>query len=244
MKKKDIIAFWGYIEPDIIEKYRLLYPQAEFVDLDVNINAPRTAILPDASCKIIANMVDNAIFLKNEIILILCAIGKDKCDSGFFVSEILKDLGFNVETYKYERILNPFKLPKTPISTCNLPLREKITRITSNIIKKNDEPLMQCKAKFGFWGVPPNDLSILDLFPDNTHVFGWTRCVEANYPADIQLEMYVQPDLPTIFYTQTFCSKNNLAKYLADKYNGLHIDIDGFANNSQKAKIEAFLRLR
>ena len=35
-----------------------------------------------------------------------------------------------------------------------------------------------------------------------------------------------------------------MAKYLADKYNGLYIDIDDYANNSIKAKIEAFLRLR
>ena len=50
--------------------------------------------------------------------------------------------------------------------------------------------------------------------------------------------------MTTVFYAQAFCAKCQLAKYLADKYNGLYIDIDDYANNSIKAKIEAFLRLR
>ena len=56
--------------------------------------------------------------------------------------------------------------------------------------------------------------------------------------------MYVETDLPTVFFAQTFCSKTALAKYLADKYNGLYIDVDAIPTNSAYAKIEAFLRLR
>ena len=55
------------------------------------------------------------------------------------------------------------------------------------------------------------------------------------------LEMYVDPNIKTIFFTQSFCSKQILAKYLADKYNGLFIDSDGKITNSTKAKVEAFL---
>ena len=95
----------------------------------------------------------------------------------------------------------------------------------------------------GFWGVPPNDLEILRLFPDTTRVYGWIRCVEAGTPADLDLEMFVDENVPTVFYSQAFCSKSSLAKYLADKYNGLYIDIDDYASNSIKAKIEAFLKL-
>ena len=104
--------------------------------------------------------------------------------------------------------------------------------------------LEKTKPQFGFWGVPPNDMEILKLFPNNTHVYGWTRCVEAGTPADIELEMFVEDDVPTVFYSQSFCAKALLAKYLANKYNGLYIDIDDYASNSIKAKIEAFLRLR
>ena len=63
-------------------------------------------------------------------------------------------------------------------------------------------------------------------------------------PGNIELEMLVEKDLPTVFFAQTFCAKNQLAKYLANEYNGLYIDIDGTPTNSIKAKIEAFLRLR
>ena len=56
--------------------------------------------------------------------------------------------------------------------------------------------------------------------------------------------MYVDENVPTVFYSQAFCSKSSLAKYLADKYNGLYIDIDDYASNSIRAKIEAFLKLR
>ena len=145
----------------------------------------------------------------------------------------------------FEDVLPLDKLPETPISKSNLPLKEKIEKITANIIEEKDYSyLPKCKAQFGFWGVPPNDLGILEIFPDNTHVFGWSRCVEAKNPGNIELEMFVQKDLPTVFFAQTFCAKNQLAKYLANKHNGLYIDIDGTPTNSIKAKIEAFIKLR
>ena len=173
--------------------------------------------------------------------LILAPIGKDKCDSGWFAYEVLKDLGFSIECSFFEE--KTYKR-NVKISTSNLPLRQKVELITKDIYEPQNLDLTLCKAKFGFWGVPPNDLSILELFPNETHVYGWTRCVEAMTPADIELEMYIDKDVPTVFYSQAFCSKAQLAKYLADKYNGLYIDIDDVATNSVRAKIEAFLRLR
>lgn len=242
---KDIIGFWGYPHPDIIKKYKQMYSDAKWVDLDIDYNYPKTNILPDAYCYIIKNIFNNAIYLKERLITILAPIGKDKCDSAFFAVEILKDYGFNFEISYFEDSLPLKDLPNTPISKSNLSLKEKIEKITANIIEeKNYDNLPECKAEFGFWGVPPNDLTILNLFPNNTHVFGWSRCVEAKNPANIELEMYVENNLPTVFFAQTFCAKNQLAKYLANKYNGLYIDIDGFPTNSIKAKIEAFLRLR
>ena len=137
-----------------------------------------------------------------------------------------------------------------------MPLYEKVTSITDSIINPKILEKSYTKAEIpkentsnsplftpGFWGVPPNDLEILKLFPNTTHVYGWVRCVEAGTPADLDLEMYVNPNVPTVFYAQAFCSKSQLAKYLADKYNGLYVDIDDYASSSIKAKIEAFLRL-
>lgn len=249
MKNVQKIGFWGYPRPDVIEETKLKYPNAEWIDLDIDFGYPKTNILPESYCKIIKNIIDNTMFLKPD--LIIAPIGKDKCDSGWFASKILTDMGFNVITTIYEETNN-----KQEIIICrsNLPLYDKIQLITANIIHQavttyqsalipennnSSNPLFTP----GFWGVPPNDLEILKLFPDTTHVYGWTRCVEAGAPADLDLEMYVNPNVPTVFYAQAFCSKAQLAKYLADKYNGLYIDIDDYASGSIKAKIEAFLRL-
>lgn len=242
---KDIIAFWGYPHPDLINKTKLQYPFAKWVDIDINFGYPQTNFLPDAYCGIIKNIFNNAFYLKDRIIKILAASGKEKCDSGFFAANLLKKEGFNVEISFFEQVQPNAHLIDVPICKSDLPLKEKIELITSNIVECNDySHLTQSKAQFGFWGVPPNDLKILELFPDNTHVFGWSRCVEAKNPSDIELEMLVEPDLPTVFFTQTFCSKTALAKYLANKYNGLYIDVDVVPTNSAMAKIEAFLRLR
>jgi len=245
------IGFWGYPHPDITTKTKRDYPNAEWIDLDIDFNSPKTSILPESYCKIIRNIIDNAVYIKPD--LILAPIGKDKCDSGWFASKILADMGFNVIQTTFEDLY-----PKREVVICdsNMPLFDKIATITAGII--NPEILKTAKAELilntksadnkksftpGFWGVPPNDLEILKLFPDTTRVFGWTRCVEAGTPADIDLEMYVDDSIPTVFYAQAFCAKSQLAKYLADKYNGLYIDIDDYASNSIRAKVEAFLRL-
>jgi len=237
----DTIGFWGYPDPKLILDLKRDFPNAEWLDLDVDFNYPDANILPDAYCKIIKNVVNNAMFLKNKIFKIVAAVGKEKCDSGWFAAKVLKDLGFDVVESVYETLS-----PKNEIKICtsDLPLIEKVTAVTDAIINPLELNLKQSEAKFGFWGVPPNDLEILKLFPNITHVFGWTRCVEAGTPADVELEMYVDENLPTVFYSQAFCAKSQLAKYLADKYDGLYIDIDDNATNSIKAKIEAFLRLR
>ena len=232
------IGFWGFPDPRFIAEF----PGAQWIDLDLDLNAPDSKILPDAYCKIIKNIINNALHLKP--VKIIAATGKDKCDSGWFAAQVLKDLGFDVTESRYEQTENRRELV---ISTSNIPLFDKVNAIMDSIIPLT--PTLShkgrgCRPDFGFWGVPPNDLEILKLFPDTTHVYGWTRCAEAGVPADIDLEMYVDPDVPTVFYSQAFCSKCQLAKYLADKYNGLYIDIDDYASNSVKAKIEAFLRLR
>ena len=244
------IGFWGYPHPDIIQKCKIDYPTAKWIDLDIDFQYPKTNILPESYCKIIRNIIDNTIYLQPD--LIIAPIGKDKCDSGWFASKILSDMGFNVITTIFEELS-----PKREIVICdsNMPLYEKITTITDGIIDQNriTNAIQKIKNseskpkdnKFtpGFWGVPPNDLEILKLFPDTTRVFGWTRCVEAGTPADLELEMFVDENIPTVFYAQAFCAKSQLAKYLADKYNGLYIEIDDYASNSINAQVEAFQRL-
>ena len=241
MSEKNIIGFWGYPHPELIAKYRKMYPKSQWVDFDIDYGFAKQDVLPESYCSIIKNIINCAFHYKENLIAILAPIGKDKCDSGWFAYEVLKDLGYPIESCIFEE--KNYKRD-VKISTSNLPLRLKVELITKDIYEPQKLDLTPCKAKFGFWGVPPNDLSILELFPDETHVYGWTRCVEAMTPADIELEMFIDKDVPTVFYSQSFCSKAQLAKYLADKYNGLYIDIDDTVTNSTKAKIEAFLRLR
>ena len=233
------IGFWGYPDPTVTEEIKKEFPNAEWIDLDIDFGYDDKKILPESYCKIIKNIVNNSLTIKPT--KIIAPIGKDKCDSGWFAAQVLRDLGLDVIETKYEQTTDKKELI---ISKSNLPLYDKVNTIMNNIINPIKYNLPEVKPKFGFWGVPPNDLEILRLFPDETHVYGWTRCVEAGTPADIELEMYVDEDVPTVFYAQAFCSKAQLAKYLADKYNGLYIDIDDYANNSIQAKIEAFLRLR
>ena len=242
---KDIIAFWGYPRKELIKEAKEKYPFAQFVDLDIDYNYPKLNLTPDAYCVIIKNILNNAYYLKNRIIEILAPIGKDKCDSAFFVCEILKNEGFKVIQSVFEDKCPDIKKLFLQISKSGLPLKEKVEIITKNIYEQKDYSyLKEVKPAFGFWGVPPNDLDILNLFPDNTHVFGWIRAVEAGYPGDWEIESYADKNIPMVFFTQSFCSKNYLAKYLADKYQGLYIDIDSTPTNSAKAKIEAFLKLR
>ena len=239
MKEVKKIGFWGYPDPKVIDKILSDCPNAEWIDLDIDFNAPKTNLLPESYCKIIRNIIDNTLYLNPD--LIVAPIGKDKCDSGWFASKILADKGYNVIQTIFEELE-----PKKEVKICksNMSLYDKVTTITNNIIVPRDVKVEICKPQFGFWGVPPNDLELLRLFPKETHVYGWIRCVEAGAPADLDLEMYVDEDVPTVFYAQAFCSKTQIAKYLADKYNGLYVDIDDYASSSIKAKIEAFLKLR
>lgn len=245
------IGFWGYPRPEVIQEYKIKYPNAEWIDLDIDFSYPKTNILPEAYCKIIRNIIDNALFIKPDVIL--APIGKDKCDSGWFASKILMEKGFNVVQTIFEDLE-----PKREIRICmsDLSLFEKVTTITDSITNSEllSKPCNQilipenntsANPLFtpGFWGVPPNDLELLKLFPNTTRVYGWVRCVEAGTPADLDLEMHIDENVPTVFYAQAFCAKSQLAKYLADKYNGLYVDIDDYASNSIKAKIEAFLKL-
>jgi len=239
---KNIVAFWGYPDPEILQNEIAKNPDCEVIDLDIDYGCPNSGVMCEAYCKIIANIINNAIFLQDKIKVIIASVGKEKCDSGHIAAILLQDMGFNVIQTKYETY---FQKPcPTPISESTLPLKDKIDLIMKGVYEKNNLILTPSIPTIGFWGVPPNDFELLELFPDTTHVFGWTRCVEANRPADLELEMYVNPNRPTVFFIQTFFANMQLAKYLADKHNGLFIDIDDKINKSAKAKIEAFIKLR
>ena len=215
------------------------HPFDEFIDLDIDINAPSSGLVPEAYCQILTNLVDNALHLRDDLRLIIATVGEEKCDGGRFVSLILKDLGFPVlEVRNTETERQPLT-----IATSRLPLLEKVNRITESIRIPYRKFHNSVEPTHGFWGVPPHDLKLLELFPNTTHVYGWIRCVEAGVPADLELEMFVDSGVPTVFFAQTFCQKTSLARFLAEKHGGLCIDCDGPLTNSVIAKVQAFLRM-
>jgi hypothetical protein len=170
-------------------------------------------------------------------------VGPGKCDSALHVATILE----NTLAIPIIRTRNEDKVGfGTPLSRSRMALTEKFLQITAGV-KKAQRPhprMPQCAPKAGFWGVPPRDFSILAPFPAETHVYGWTRCMENKTPADAKLEAYCNPAVPTVFFSQAFCAKSALAKFLAGKHpNALYLDVDFNSSSSSRAKVQAFLEL-
>lgn len=233
------IGYWGCPPRDIMAKVTRMHPFDGFIDLDIDMNSPSAGIAPDAYCQIVTNIIDNAVHLRKDLRVIIAPVGDDKCDGGRFAALILRDMGLEIIEVRNTEM----ERDSISIATSGLPLLEKVNRITDGIWNPSRKRFKRAKPTHGFWGVPPHDMRLLELFPDTTHVYGWLRCVEAEVPSDLDLEMEVDPGVPTIFYTQTFCQKTMLARYLAEKHDGLYIDCDGALTNSVIAKVLAFIRL-
>ena len=218
----------------------------ELIDLDNQIPEVEATdsetLLPVNTCRIIKRILDNALAVRPD--LIVFDDGYSKCDNARFLGQMLEEL---LKDVPLVRTRNDSTEPKgTPISDSLLPLIEKVDLILEELTKpQKTEDLPACpKPPAGFWGVPAADTSLYDLFPPGTQVLGWLRCCENRTPADLELECWTPQDVPTVFFAQTFCSKNILAKHLAAEYNGLYVDVDGTLSRSERAKIEAFLHFR
>ncbi|MGE4559607.1 MAG: hypothetical protein AB7E77_05375 [Desulfobulbus sp.] len=214
------------------------------VDLDepqVTASIDQTApFIPRVYCAILRTVVLNCLHLRLDQVVI--DVGPGKCDCALHVSEVLGDMldipvirTRNEDTHAFGH----------PLCTAAMPLIEKFSRITKGVQSAAPSaPIPPCRPSCGFWGVPPRDFSLLSPFPDTTHVFGWTRCMENKTPADLELEKLFDANIPTVFFAQSFCAKTALAKHLAGKHpRALAIDCDVTPGSSTRAKIEAFLEL-
>lgn len=200
-----------------------------------------TSYLPKAYCAILRTVVLNATHMQLDAVIV--DAGRGKCDSAVHVARILADsLAIPVVTTENDDRQGVGH----PICTSSLPLPEKMERITAGV-KRADPPVAaypQCPPVAGFWGVPPRDFAILEHFPAATHVYGWTRCMENKTPADLALESYCNPEVPTVFFAQTFCAKTALAQHLARRHpRALYLDSDVTTGSSGRAKVQAFLEL-
>lgn len=196
--------------------------------------------LPKVYCAILRTVVLNAMHIDLDRIYI--DVGPGKCDCALHVATILE----NMLSIPVIRTTNLDEQPfGTPLCRTKMNLFDKFTAITRRVTSVTPaESLQPCTPTAGFWGVPPRDFSILSLFPDTTHVYGWTRCMENKTPADLELETHINPDIPTVFFAQSFCAKTAMAHHLSRLHpRSLFLDCDVTAGNSARAKIEAFLEL-
>ena len=209
------------------------------VKVDIETAAPH---LPRVYCAILRTAVINALHFDLDVIYI--DVGPGKCDCALHVATILKDI-VSIPVFPTRNIdKTAFGTPLCRTRMNLLNRFQKITRGVQSAEPYQLEAYTPCQPVAGFWGVPPRDFSLLELFPDATHIYGWTRCMENKTPADIKLESYFNPDVPTIFFAQSFCAKTALAKFLAVKHpKALYLDTDVSCSSSAKAKIQAFLEL-
>jgi hypothetical protein len=243
---RPLVGFFGSPPRDLLLSFVARYG-AELVDLDVYLSAPSFNVVPKAYCHIIRNCVDNAWALRDRLICVIAATGKEKCDAGRFAARLIRE-SLHVEVIFSEQEDTP---PCAEPLLCEAkgPLKKRVIRIMRGIVEPlTNEEKTSAKENFtepthGFWGTPPHPIELLDLFPVTTHIFGWTRCVEQGCPANLELENKVQGGLPIVFFSQGFCQKSALAKYLAEKFNGIHVDAHDTLNAALTAKIEAFIRL-
>lgn len=198
-------------------------------------------LLPRVYCAVLRTVVLNAMHLELDAVII--DTGPGKCDAAFHVATVLEE-ELDVP------IIRTVNIDKTgfgyPFCRAEMDLTEKMVAITEGvkISAHPANPPSPCTPSAGFWGVPPRDFSILSFFPDTTHVYGWSRCMENKTPADSDLEAYINPQIPTVFFAQSFCAKTALARMLAKKHpRALYLDVDVNTGSSAKAKIQAFLEL-
>lgn len=218
-----------------IKVYDLDEPQGM---IDIETASP---FLPQVYCGILRTVMANSLIIRPDVIYI--DIGPGKCDCAVHTATVLED------TLPKTRIIRTRNQDSTdfgtPLCTTRMDLLKKMQAITACVQSTTPyHSLQPCKAVAGFWGVPPRDFSLLSLFPDTTHVYGWARCMENKTPDNLKLELHYNPDIPTVFFAQSFCAKTALARHLATKHpHALYLDCDVTAGNSAKAKIQAFLEL-
>lgn len=243
---RPLVGFYGF-PPRRVLAAEVERTGGEPVDLDLDLGAPDSGLVPEAFCRIVANIVDNAVALAPRLAVVVASVGPEKCESGRFAAWLIRRRRLaEVRETEHRRAWNG----RPPaISSALGPVRERVDRIMEAVVRPLDEAergrwaARRCEPTHGLWGTPPSVPELLDLFPETTHLYGWTRCVEVDAPADLYLETLVDEGVPTVFFVQGFCDKALLARSLAGEHRGLLVDVHDRLSGSVAAKVEAFLRL-
>ena len=239
-----MVGIIGLPSQNLLDKFRT----EDIVDLDCPLQGVLSydaveSRCPKIFCAVLTTCFTNAMLLKPDAIL--ADVGPGKCEGARYLCAILRDLLPSTKIISEEN-LDSVRRPAANCECYTVPLRERMQRIVDKIIKPQlpDFPKSNSSPRAAFWGVPPRDFRILEGFPDETIILGWSRCMDSRTPADLDLEMHVPQDIPTVFFSQSFCQKSILAKSLAEKHHGLFVESDEKVDNSTIVKIEAFLKLR
>ena len=88
---RNIIGFWGYPNPSLIEKYKTSTQMLNGWIWILILITRKTAILPENYCSIIKNIFNNAFYLKENLITILAPVGKGQVRFSLFAVQILKE---------------------------------------------------------------------------------------------------------------------------------------------------------
>lgn len=220
------------------DEYSVFDLDEPIVKKDIEAASP---FLPRVYCAILRTVVVNSVALMPDMIYI--DVGPGKCDCALHTATILEDILPNTTIVKTRNAdTRDFG---TPLCATKMNLMDKMAAITLSVQSSQPHRAFDpCPPTAGFWGVPPRDFSLLKYFPDTTHVYGWARCMENKTPDNAPLEEYMNPDIPTVFFAQSFCAKAALARHLANKHpRSMYLDCDVTAGSSAKAKIQAFLEL-
>ena len=243
MAKHTLTGIVGVPPLDVIRE--LVASGSRIVDLDepqVKAGIDRAGCcLPRVYCAILRTVMVNALELRPEVIHM--DVGPGKCDCALHTARVLEDRLEDCRVICHRNLDDvPFG---TPLCRTRMNPMDKMAAITGSVLDPRPHPeLPPCRPSAGFWGVPPRDFSLLAPFPDTTHVYGWSRCMENKTPADLELEAHFNPEIPTVFFAQAFCAKTALARHLAEQHpQALYLDCDVSAGSSARAKIQAFLEL-
>lgn len=161
--------------------------------IDIETASP---YLPRVYCGILRTVIANSLLIRPDIIYI--DTGPGKCDCAVHTATVLED------TLPETRIVRTKNQDRTdfgtPLCKTRMNLLEKMQAITASVQAPMPyKKLHPCEPVAGFWGVPPRDFSLLNLFPDTTHVYGWARCMENKTPDNMELELHYNPNVPTVF---------------------------------------------
>jgi hypothetical protein len=234
------IGFVGCPPSGDFQKLADRHGTVEWIDLDNAFllqDRKSTELLPQNVCAIVKRIVDNALSL--PLAAILFDEGYGKCDHARAAAAVIEN-HLNIPIHRTRN--NNLVGKGTHLCDSGLPLAEKAERILQSIVEPAPaSSLAPVDPPCAVWGVPASDFHFYRLFPDGTRLLGWFRCLENGTPADEHLELALAPGVPTVFFAQTFCHKNILAKELARRTQGLYVDMDGALTSSVRAKVETFL---